>query len=282
MSKKNIRVKETVTVRMAKQFLDSRRNGDTQGANHRNISRRHVDELADAMLYNRWQYNGESLKFDIDGHLIDGQHRLVACIKAGKSFVSDVVFGLDPNSYLTIDVKAKGRSGGDILKITGEKNTNCLAAALVWHIAYTRKCISSHGKTWVFTPDSKEILAELAQHLIIKDSVVIARKCSHLAGPGSLSFLHYIFQCRDKTLADDFFVKLATGENLSSGHPVLYIRQMLLEEKIHNKAKMPMGEKIACIIKGWNLLRCGKRATSRNSFKWISAGNRAEDFPVAK
>ena len=83
-------------------------------------------------------------------------------------------------------------------------------------------------------------------------------------------------------MADKFLTQLATGENLSKTNPVLYIRKVLQENKIQNKAKLPMGEKIAYIIKGWNILRSGKTANSVTSIKWKSAGTNPEPFPVIK
>ncbi len=273
--KRQARVRERITVKMAKEFLGSCND------NQRNVSDRHVAELADAMLRGRWIYNGESIKFDEDGHMIDGQHRCFASIRAGKSFFSDIVYGLPPESYYTIDQKVKGRGAGDVLKINGECNVAALAAALKWNIAYRDKAISSSGKQGWISPDSQQIAAELRHHPSIRDSYAHASRCRHLIGTGPLMFAHYLFSQIDKELANSFFHSLATGENLSKGSPVLYIRKFLLADKIVNKAKLPMGEKVAYLIKGWNLCRSGKIAVNGNSIKWQSGGERPEPFPSA-
>lgn len=270
---KETRVKERITVKMAKEFLDSRRE------NQRNISPRHTMEIVDAILMGRWRYNGESIKFDIDGCMVDGQHRCVAAIKAGKSFISDIVYGLPVDAYYTIDYKHKQRSMGDILKVEGEQNTCRLASALAWHIAYNANAITSSGKKARVSPDAMQISAELKHHPKMRDSSFYVSKCRHLMGSAPLAFLHYLFSQKDSEMADMFLDQLATGENLSKTNPALYIRKILLEDKIKNKAKLPIGEKVAYIIKGWNLLRNRKDASSVNSIKWKSTGEHPEPFP---
>ena len=269
------RMKERITTKMAKEFLDSRRD------NQRKISDRHVAELSDAMLYNRWRYNGEAIKFDEEGRMIDGQHRCAAGIKAGKSFMSDIVYGLPNDVYYVIDQKAKKRNFGDVLKIEGEINTAALASALGWHIAYTAHKISSRGKIWALTPDAQQVSQELRHHPAIRDSFIPASRCRHLLGTGVLTFVHYVFSQKDSDAADDFFRKLATGEELTRKNPILYIRRVLVADKVYNKAKLPAGEKIAYLIKGWNLIRKGKDAKSVASIKWTSAGKYPESFPSA-
>ncbi len=272
---KQTRVKERITVKMAKEFLASRKE------NQRNVGDRHVLELSDAILHGRWVYNGESIKFDDAGHMIDGQHRCFAAIRAGKSFWSDIVYGLPAESYYTIDQKSKRRGAGDVLRIDGEQNVAALASALAWNIAYRNCVITSSGKRVRISPDSQQISAELRHHPLMRDSYKCASRCRHLTGSGPLMFLHYLFSQIDAELANSFFHSLATGEDLASGHPVLYIRKALLADKVQNKAKMPIGEKMAYIIKGWNLSRRERRATSINSIQWRSGGNNPEPFPVA-
>ena len=272
MSKQS-RVKERVTVKMSKEFLNSRRESQ------RGISDRHVMELADAMLMGRWIYNGESIKFDDDGYMIDGQHRCMAGVRSGKAFLSDISYGLPVNSYYTIDQKGKHRSCADVLKINGEINITGLASALSWHLAYSRGCLVRSGKSWPFTPDAQQICIELERNPNMRESIKHARGCSHMMGPAPLGFLHYIFNKKDPELTVIFFNQLRTGENLPSGSPVLFVRKMLLEDKIYNKAKLPIGEKMACIIKAWNLMRKGKTSSSQVSIKWSSRGKNTETFP---
>lgn len=83
-----------ITPEMAKRWLE-------KNPYNRNISRRTVETYAEAMRRNEWHSNGESICFDEDGNLINGQHRLAACILANTPFCSTVVTGvLKQDSYI--------------------------------------------------------------------------------------------------------------------------------------------------------------------------------------
>ena len=62
--------------------------------------------------------SGQSIQFDWDGRLIDGQHRCEAVIESGVTVRVLVVRGSDPRSRQVIDTGAKG-TGGDALRFAG-------------------------------------------------------------------------------------------------------------------------------------------------------------------
>lgn len=83
-----------ITPEMAKRMLE-------KNPYNRNISKRTVETYAEAMRRNEWHSNGESICFDEDGNLINGQHRLAACVLANVPFCSTVVTGvLKQDSYI--------------------------------------------------------------------------------------------------------------------------------------------------------------------------------------
>ena len=61
------------------------------------------------------------------GSLIDGQHRLKACIESGVSFENDVIFDLPPEAMRTIDIH-RPRTAGHIAHIEGAQNASCACA----------------------------------------------------------------------------------------------------------------------------------------------------------
>ena len=70
--------------------------------------------------------NGESIVFDKNMKLTDGQHRLMAIINSGKSYHIPVVTGVNIKSMATYDT-GKNRSAADVLSINGFKNANLLS-----------------------------------------------------------------------------------------------------------------------------------------------------------
>lgn len=51
---------------------------------NRKINQANVDFLVDQMNDDQFVFNGESIIISNEGHLLDGQHRLMACIKSNK------------------------------------------------------------------------------------------------------------------------------------------------------------------------------------------------------
>ena len=63
----------------------------------------YVTLLASAMRRREWRVTSQGIGFDRLGRLRDAHHRLNACIQAGTSFRSVVVFGLQEDAYEVID-----------------------------------------------------------------------------------------------------------------------------------------------------------------------------------
>lgn len=111
----------TVTPELAQEWL---------GKNEFNRSPRSatVREYEQAMRDGLWRITGDTIKFDKNGRLIDGQHRLMACVRAGKPFQSYVVMGLSTEAYLSVDSGVK-RGLGDMLSYAGMRDRPAQVAA---------------------------------------------------------------------------------------------------------------------------------------------------------
>jgi hypothetical protein len=151
---------------------------------NRPIKRQHVDAIVRDMVGGRWQTNGDAIRLNCDGSLIDGQHRLTACVEAGVPFETIVITGLPSNVRATIDGGAK-RTHGDRLSMVGVANANSVAAItrLVAGIATGR------GRTERLT--NQEADAILAANPGIHNSASACNKA--FKGLGTiLGSLHYI------------------------------------------------------------------------------------------
>lgn len=79
---------EVITKPIAEEYMKHNIN------NYRAIRNRKVDMYAKEMASGNWQANGEPIVFDEDGNLINGQHRLLAIIKANVAVTILVVRGV--------------------------------------------------------------------------------------------------------------------------------------------------------------------------------------------
>lgn len=102
-------VVETITPEMATKYFEA------NGAN-RPISDVAVDAYSRDIVSGRWDLTGESIKFSRSGRLLDGQHRLLAIIKAARPVRMMVTYGLRESVMDSLD-SGRVRSVGDRLKI---------------------------------------------------------------------------------------------------------------------------------------------------------------------
>lgn len=107
----------------AKAFL----NNNTQ--NYRNLRAMVVDRYATDMKDGNWQLTGAPIVFNGDGTLLDGQHRLTACVQADVPFTTVIVRGAPTESALAVDTGLK-RSVADHLRRMGYTDAVALAALL--------------------------------------------------------------------------------------------------------------------------------------------------------
>ncbi len=99
--------------------------------NNRAIKAKTVDAYARDMADGKWRVNGEPLIFFKGGAQADGEHRELACIKAGVPFETLVVRGIDGEAMKTINSGVK-RNTGDKLKIEfGEEIADSITTASV-------------------------------------------------------------------------------------------------------------------------------------------------------
>jgi hypothetical protein len=90
-----------------------------------------IARYAEYMRTGRWSLNGDTIVFSVTGRLLNGQHRLKACIQAGVSFRTHVVFGIDDDAFDVFDDGRK-RSGSDAFHVAGVVNSSITAPATRW------------------------------------------------------------------------------------------------------------------------------------------------------
>lgn len=143
---------ESVTPAVAQEWLD------TYNVLNRKLKPRVVAMYARDMANGDWVFNGDTIRFDTDGNLLDGQHRLHAVVQSGVTVPMLVIWGLDPASRVVIDSGAK-RSKGDALQLAGYQNTAALGSAVGILGAFDRGQITTAGSNPDFQPSHSETVA---------------------------------------------------------------------------------------------------------------------------
>lgn len=232
-----------------------------------------VAKYARAMERGLWRYNYQPIIVSRDGLILDGQHRLWACVESNAVFESDVVFGADSAIMDSIDMNAT-RSSGDQAHLGGVKNANVAASAALLILMFEDGNIDSVRNTKLY-PTNQEVISR-ASDPAIQASIRVAMPSKHICRRlGASTFCHYVFHRQNAELADRFFAELASGAMLAEDNPVFQLRKRL-EENNRSRSKLPQDVIIALFFKAWQKYRANKRM---KVLSWRSTGPSPEPFP---
>lgn len=131
---------------------------------NRLISHETINKYADDMKNGAFQCNGEAIKFNKSGDLVDGQHRLRAIIKSGVTVEILVIRGVDDS--VSIYDLARSRSPLDSLIIEGYDrelaNVQNVALARLHTIIHKRSRTISTSEIRRFLNEHREALLAIA------------------------------------------------------------------------------------------------------------------------
>ncbi len=249
---------ELITPAAAEKILENR-------TKNRKLKRMKVRQYAKDMEKDNWQMTGEPIIFDEKGRLIDGYHRIQACIDSDTAFRTAVVRGVATKNFVYID-SGSNRSAGDVLSADGFTQYKAIAAAIKVidsigrmeksggarkngkkygnPVRWTRRF--SHSEVLNFARKNKKRLEESAG--VVRNT----KEARKLLSPNSVFVaLFYTFARRGGiNRARGFFAALITGENLDPGDPVLKVREYLFN--IKGERGIQYSTICATTIKAWN------------------------------
>lgn len=237
-----------ITPEIAKRYL-------LQNINNRPLRRQYVSELASAMRREEWVLNGETIKFAVNGNLLDGQHRLHAIIESRRTVPIIVVREVPNDAFSTIDMNRK-RTVADALAIAGYPNEKLTGAAIRLVLLMSEETVNfrqtyspTEIKEW-----ADAYFDELAKWIPLGRTVSKA----NMAEASLVVALSYFFSQKDEQETRVFFARLADGLGMREGDPILALRARL-SQNATSAAKLPRLDIAALIIKAWNLRRSDRR-----------------------
>lgn len=233
-----------ISPNLAEQWLTDR------NKRNRKYSMHNLRKIIAAVRNGEWMLNGETIKFDEDGNLLDGQHRLRAIVETGVTLEIACLFDIDPMSFPTID-NGKSRSGFDIITaagIEGAKNQTAGVLARVHAHLLGRHAVSDSLNVEMRASNTK-ILELHGRFPEVDRSVEVGLRASKVIGvPTEASFVHFVASKIDEFKCNELFEQIISGENLQKGMPAYAIR----EKMAIGRKKMSDKDKLAFLIKTWN------------------------------
>lgn len=234
-----------------------------QNKTNRRLSEKLVVHFVNQMRQGNWELTGDSIKFAIDGTLLDGQHRLNAIVKYDKPVESIIVEGLKKEVFSVLDT-GKVRSAADIISASGYRNSTNLAAisrAILLYKAgrYSQTAGDKHFKVTnkmclEFVEKTKELeeIASYCQNHIYQNF--------RFAPLSIIGMLYFIFSRKNQTKCDDFFAKYSNGIDLGETNPIRHLREKLMKDSV-NKSRLNATDKAALIVYTWNNFMQNKKVT---------------------
>lgn len=245
----------TLTPQVAEKWL---------GQNHgnRNLRSAKVKAFARDMRNGDWKVTSETIGFDYNGTLIDGQHRCEAVIESGTPIRVLVVRGLDPSARQVIDTGTK-RTPGDALKFAGHPHAAHATAAAA-RIALGREHGALRTAFSAAPPNitNAETVEWVTAHPEIESAVALAVKTTKQIGiaPSPWAYVLYELQKVNPMLANEFAMSMHEWRGLEGkGDPRAAMLTAFRNAQLGRRRIPTVAESIYIAYRAWNAWATGRK-----------------------
>lgn len=273
LGRKNIAIMEfrrvLVTPSKAKELLEA------NVANRRpnlNVVAMYAKDMANG----KWKTDtGETIKIAKSGRILDGQHRLLAVIKANVPIYFHFAENVDESIFDVLDT-GKRRNSTDVFKIEGITHDNVVPSIIVYATE-----LDVHGKTGVtsYKLTNQECLSIYMENPeywqeVTRKSLNWYKGFAKMLRPSAIGGFYHHFRRLNADMANLFMESLASGIDYPNRTIHLLREKLIADRTAPRRAITPVRE--AWIIKAWNAYRDGKIA------KAIKFEQGREEFPKAR
>lgn len=255
---------EMVTPDLAELYL-SKLPPQTAKIQQRNLSNKLVDRYALDMAGEQWPFAGDPIRFNIDGQLIDGQHRLRAIMQSRTNEMMIVIRGLERETFSVFDT-GRARSFPDIIRSMGVVNVSMNANITRRVLQWRRGNYSVPNVPRVLNPKFLGVSASpgylLETFNSMSDAIQNAARrgnaCKSIANPktaapGVLGFMYLLLSRIDLERAELFFHELQIGPRQAGPeYPIFVLRERLREYVAQGQSGSPDWVWIHFFCTTWN------------------------------
>ena len=229
---------------------------DTKNRRNRPVSESTVERYTQEIKAGRWKLNGQGIIFGKSGNLLNGQHRLKAIVAANKSIETLVTWGVEDDTFDTIDDGNK-RSLADVLAIKQEYKPALLSAGVRFLWIYSTGQVATKDLRRGTIATKPLLEKTLEKHPVLRQStkfysMLKSRPGGMLVPAGMAIGLHYLFSLVDEAKADKFFDLLQSGIGLYEGHSILALRARLISGKKESSSNLTNSAMYFYVVTTWN------------------------------
>lgn len=223
-----------------------------------------IKVYANDMVNGNWSLTNATLAFGSDGYLKDGQNRLSACVRAGVPFRTHAIFGIEPESFIHMDVGAN-RSNMDVFTIMGTPYPSMTGAVIRHIVAF--KGGQANTKSVKMTNDelrnyyNSEINSSMLE-LAIK-LAKITKKNTLIPVPPLAALFYIVSMNGDLEKAKSFLDDLAAGVGTVRS-PVRQLLHTLTEIRVANRNKVMPDVMSILLGRTWVNYKAGRATLKRD------------------
>lgn len=230
---------EVVTPAKAEEYLQ-------KNPKNRAISPKTVNAYARDMENGDWLDTGESIKFDVRGNLLDGQHRLAAVVRSGCKIRLSIVRNVVPEARKVMDT-GRRRSVADNLSMDfGVKNPTQVASAARLILRWRAGMIRQSTALRITDSEIYEFVVENDPALQVAASYAQKLRRSLPFSLSSVTAAHVETHRVNEEAAKVFWDKVLTGAELRVGDPTLSLRNTVVRLGPKHEDRSIMNLELIC------------------------------------
>lgn len=210
-----------------------------------------VTAYARDMSSGRWKANGETVKFDKQGRLRDGQHRLQAIVLSGVTVPLTVAFGLEEDAVGTVDAGIS-RTAADLLNMKGVPHS-----ALQGAVARLALLLGGTGGVGNKKVTHTEVDEHVATHPELLESVhrtEEARKLVRGCRPSLIVYADLTLAKVDDSAAEKFWYAAATLTPTYNGDAAVAMSRRFADIYV-KRLQLSDLEALSVVYRSWNRWR---------------------------
>lgn len=223
--------------------------------NNRKAKEKVVAKYASEMLKGNWKdETGELIKVSKTNRLLDGQHRLLAIVKADVELQMYVAFDLNDDVFVVLDSGAT-RTSKDVFHVAGAQYSSLIPPIIQFSEALFNGHRSNQGNKTLTNVELLQKFQENEEYYleIASKTYIHYTQFAKILNPTLIGSYMIYFNSKSSADCELFFNELCTGRNVTNN--VIYLlRNKLIEDRTGN-VKLDREYKNALIIKAWNFYR---------------------------
>jgi hypothetical protein len=231
-------------------------NVEGSGGNRKKKPKR-IERYSDSMKGGTWLLTGEPLIFGKQ-KLLDGQNRLMGCVRSGKKFRTHVVFGVDDNVFAVIN-SGKSRTNSDTFFTAGVEDHSIVSPAVRWLMMYAEddpmaRSSYSNQQVWEFYNDPARL-----DKALLKKAVERSKKVSRVLPRFAMAAHFYLFSKKSEKTA----AKMAADFDKNQ-HGARKLTAYIAKIKKKQQGRLNDVWVNALIIGAWNAYRANRTVTMKD------------------